>query len=67
MAAPEVRGYTVLATDVESFVSEARKKFEEIYKSYAKEIEEEARRVVSQRLSQIEPIKKEIVNSLRHI
>lgn len=55
------------ATDVESLVSEARKKFEEIYKSYVKEIEEEARRVVSQRLSQVEPIKKEIVNSLRHI
>jgi len=57
----------VPATDVESFVSEARKKFEEIYKSYVKEIEEEAKHVISRRLSQIEPIKKEIVNSLRHI
>ena len=53
------------AVDFEGMVAEARKKLEEMFRNYVSEIEEEANRILSERLRQIEPIKKEIIGSLR--
>jgi len=55
----------VSAVDFEGMVAEARKKLEEMFRNYISEIEEEANRILSERLRQIKPIKEEIIRSLR--
>ena len=53
------------AVNFEGMVAEARKKLEEMFRNYISEIEEEANRILSERLRQIKPIKEEIIRSLR--
>ncbi|WP_168371234.1 hypothetical protein [Pyrodictium occultum] len=51
--------------DVESIVAEARRSLEEIYREYTRRLEEEAKRIVSERLSEIEPVKRKLVEALK--
>ncbi len=53
--------------DREKVLAEARGRLSALYERYMNELETEADRILRERLSELEPLKKELVESLRSV
>ena len=57
----------VAGFDREKVLAEARARLSALYEKYVEEIEREADRVLREKLSQLDPIRKELEDALRNI
>jgi F0F1-type ATP synthase membrane subunit b/b' len=53
--------------DKEKILGDARSKLYSLYEKFVKEIEEEADRVLRERIASLEPIKKELLEKLKSV